>query len=39
MLRQVFTGRNALAPRVDHDPIALWSQRIERTEAAPVEEA
>jgi hypothetical protein len=38
MLRQAFTGRNALRPKPEHDPIALWSQRIERSEA-PVEEA
>ncbi len=38
MVRQAFTGRNALKHKVDHDPIALWSQRIERSEAAPVEE-
>jgi hypothetical protein len=39
MFRQAFTGRNALRQKVDHDPIALWSKRVERTEAAPVEEA
>lgn len=37
MLRHVFTGRNALRRRVDHDPIALWSKRVERAEAAPEE--
>ncbi len=36
-LRQVLTGRNPLRPRVDHDPYAVWSQRIERAEA-PAEE-
>jgi hypothetical protein len=34
MLRQAFTGRNALRPRVEHDPIALWSQRVEKTQVA-----
>ena len=38
MLRQAFTGRNPLRRRTDHDPIALWSKRVERAEA-PVEEA
>jgi hypothetical protein len=37
MLRQVFSGRNALRQRVDHDPIALWSKRVERSEVAPEE--
>lgn len=37
MLRQAFTGRNALRRKVDHDPIALWSMRVERSEAAPEE--
>jgi hypothetical protein len=39
MLRQAFTGRNALRPKPEHDPVALWNQRLERSEAAPVEEA
>ena len=38
MLRQALTGRNALRPRIDHDPYAAWASRVERTEA-PVEEA
>jgi hypothetical protein len=38
MLRQALTGRNPLRPRVDHDPMKAWAQRVERTEA-PVEEA
>jgi hypothetical protein len=29
MLRQVLTGRNALAPKQDHDPYAAWLQRTE----------
>lgn len=37
MLRQAITGRNALAPRVDHDPYAAWASRVERTEAPPEE--
>jgi hypothetical protein len=39
MLRQALTGRNPLRTRVDHDPLAVWAQRLERSEAAPVEEA
>ncbi len=38
MLRQALTGRNPLSPRVDHDPYAVWANRVERSEA-PVEEA
>jgi hypothetical protein len=38
MLRQALTGRNPLRPRTDHDPYAVWSQRVERAEA-PVEVA
>ena len=37
MLRQAFTGRNALRTRPEHDPMAAWANRVERTEA-PVEE-
>jgi hypothetical protein len=37
MVRQAFTGRNALSHKVDHDPIAMWSKRVERAEAAPEE--
>lgn len=37
MLRQAVTGRNALSPKIDHDPIALWSKRVERSEVAPEE--
>ncbi len=33
MLRQSLTGRNPLRPRTDHDPYAVWAQRIERSEA------
>lgn len=36
MLRFVFTGRNPLRPRVDHDPFAAWGSRVDRA-AAPVE--
>jgi hypothetical protein len=39
MLRQVLTGRNALRTRVDHDPVALWSQRVEKAQVAPEESA
>ena len=38
MLRQALTGRNPLRARTDHDPYAVWSQRVERAEA-PVEVA
>ena len=38
MLRQALTGRNPLRPRTDHDPYAVWAQRVERSEA-PVEVA
>jgi hypothetical protein len=34
MIRQVVTGRNALRAKPEHDPFALWSQRVERAEAA-----
>ena len=33
MLRQALTGRNPLRPRTDHDPYAMWAQRVERSEA------
>ena len=33
MLRQALTGRNPLRPRTDHDPYAVWAQRVERSEA------
>jgi len=38
MLRQALTGRNALSPRIDHDPYAAWANRVERSDA-PAEEA
>jgi hypothetical protein len=38
MLRQAFTGRNALRTRPEHDPMQAWLNKVERTEA-PVEEA
>lgn len=38
MLRQAFTGRNALRTRPEHDPMQAWLNRVERTDA-PVEEA
>jgi hypothetical protein len=38
MLRQALTGRNPLRPRTDHDPYAVWAQRVERSDA-PVEVA
>jgi len=37
MLRQAFTGRNALRTRPEHDPMAAWANRVEKTQA-PVEE-
>lgn len=39
MLRQAFTGRNALARRPEHDPLALWAQRVEKTQAPSEEPA
>ena len=39
MLRQAFTGRNILKARPEHDPIALWSQRVEKTQAPSEEPA
>jgi hypothetical protein len=33
MLRQAFTGRNALSTRPEHDPMAAWANRVEKTEA------
>jgi len=44
MLRYVFTGRNPLRSRPEHDPFRAWGARVERTqvseeEAAPSEEA
>lgn len=37
MLRHAFTGRNPLRPRRDHDPFAVWGQRVERAQVAPEE--
>jgi hypothetical protein len=34
MLRQCFTGRNPLRPRPEHDPFAVWGQRVERTQVS-----
>jgi hypothetical protein len=34
MLRQVFTGRNPLRPRPEHDPFAAWGQRVERAQVS-----
>jgi hypothetical protein len=34
MVRQVFTGRNPLRPRQDHDPFASWGQTVERAQAS-----
>jgi hypothetical protein len=33
MLRQAFTGRNPLRTRAEHDPMAAWANRVEKTEA------
>lgn len=38
MLRQVLTGRNALATKPEHDPLARWRQQSGPREAAPEEE-
>ena len=34
MLRQVFTGRNPLRPKPEHDPFAAWGARVERTQVS-----
>lgn len=33
MLKQALVGRNPLRPKRDHDPYAVWAQRVERSEA------
>ncbi len=38
MLRQALTGQNPLRAKPAHDPLKIWAQRVERTEA-PAEEA
>lgn len=37
MLRHVFSGRNPLRDRPEHDPFAVWGERTERAQA-PSEE-
>lgn len=32
VLRQVFTGRNPLRPRPEHDPFGAWGERVERAQ-------
>jgi hypothetical protein len=34
MLRQAFTGRNALRTRPEHDPFARWGQVVERAQVS-----
>jgi hypothetical protein len=34
MLRQVFTGRNPLRPRPEHDPFKAWGERVERAQVS-----
>jgi hypothetical protein len=34
MFRQAITGRNALRPRIDHDPFASWGQLVEKAQAS-----
>jgi hypothetical protein len=34
MLRQVFTGRNPLRARPEHDPFAKWGQVVERAQVS-----
>lgn len=34
MLRHVFTGRNPLRAKAEHDPFAVWGQRVERAQVA-----
>ncbi len=37
MLRQVFTGRNALRTKPEHDPFAAWGARVERAQVTEEE--
>jgi hypothetical protein len=39
MLRQVFTGRNPLRPKAEHDPFATWGARVERAQVSEEEPA
>lgn len=39
MLRHALTGRNPLRPKAEHDPLALWAQRVEKTQAPSEEPA
>ncbi|MEX2537242.1 MAG: hypothetical protein WD646_01165 [Actinomycetota bacterium] len=32
MIRQVFTGRNALRRKPEHDPLKAWGSRVERAQ-------
>lgn len=34
MLRQVFTGRNPLRPRPEHNPFKTWSERVDRAQVS-----
>lgn len=34
MLRQVFTGRNALRRKPEHDPFGAWGERVERAQVS-----
>lgn len=34
MFRQVFTGRNPLRARPEHDPFATWGERMERAQVS-----
>jgi hypothetical protein len=34
MLRHVFSGRNPLRPKPEHDPFAAWGERVERTQVS-----
>lgn len=34
MFRYVFTGRNPLRPRPEHDPFKTWGERVERAQVS-----
>ena len=39
MVRQVFTGRNPLRTKPEHDPFAAWGARVERAQVTEEEPA
>ena len=34
MLKHIFTGRNPLRPRPEHDPFKSWGERVERAQVS-----